>query len=110
MEINDSDSALRQARLNQTQAIHDYLVARADFESLTGKVDEKYFDYIQRNIDAFVQPDGTIRGYRREEYNVDRLNSPQDVYVDGYNTLYIVDQKSYPDARAMSAENRLQTA
>lgn len=45
MEINDSDTALRQARLNQSQAIHDYLSARADFESLTGKVDEKYFDY-----------------------------------------------------------------
>jgi outer membrane protein TolC len=45
MEINDSDTALRQARLNQTQAIHDYLSARADFESLMGSVDEKYFDY-----------------------------------------------------------------
>lgn len=45
MEINDSDTALRQARLNQSQAIHDYLSAQADFESLTGKVDEKYFDY-----------------------------------------------------------------
>ena len=37
--------------------------------------DQKYFDYIQRNIDAFVQPDGTIRSYRLGEYNVDRLNT-----------------------------------
>ncbi len=36
--------------------------------------DEKYFVYIQHNIDRFMQPDGTIRGYRLEEYNVDRLN------------------------------------
>ncbi len=36
--------------------------------------DERYFVYIKRNIDRFVQPDGTIRGYRLEEYNVDRLN------------------------------------
>jgi unsaturated rhamnogalacturonyl hydrolase len=37
--------------------------------------DQKYFDYIQHNIDAFVQPDGAIRGYRLDEYNVDRLNT-----------------------------------
>jgi len=37
--------------------------------------DQKYFDYIQSNIDRFVQSDGTIRGYRVDEYNVDRLNT-----------------------------------
>jgi unsaturated rhamnogalacturonyl hydrolase len=37
--------------------------------------EQKYFDYIQRNIDAFVQADGAIRGYRLDEYNVDRLNT-----------------------------------
>jgi len=37
--------------------------------------DEKYFTYIQSNIDRFVQSDGTIRSYRLEEYNVDRLNT-----------------------------------
>ncbi len=37
--------------------------------------EQKYFDYIRRNLDAFVQADGTIRGYRLDEYNVDRLNT-----------------------------------
>lgn len=37
--------------------------------------DANYFAYIQHNIDRFVQLDGTIRGYRRDEYNVDRLNT-----------------------------------
>jgi unsaturated rhamnogalacturonyl hydrolase len=37
--------------------------------------EQKYFDYIKHNIDAFVQPDGAIRGYRVDEYNVDRLNT-----------------------------------
>jgi unsaturated rhamnogalacturonyl hydrolase len=37
--------------------------------------DQNYFDYIQHNIDAFVHADGTIRGYRVDEYNVDRLNT-----------------------------------
>lgn len=37
--------------------------------------DAKYFAYMQSNIDRFVQADGAIRGYRLEEYNVDRLNA-----------------------------------
>ncbi len=37
--------------------------------------ERKYFDYIKHNIDAFVQADGTIRGYHLDEYNVDRLNT-----------------------------------
>jgi unsaturated rhamnogalacturonyl hydrolase len=37
--------------------------------------DETYSAYIQHNIDHFVQPDGTIRGYRLDEYNIDRLNT-----------------------------------
>jgi unsaturated rhamnogalacturonyl hydrolase len=37
--------------------------------------DQKYFNYIQHNIDAFVHDDGTIRGYSVDEYNVDRLNT-----------------------------------
>lgn len=37
--------------------------------------DEKYFAYIQRNIDRFVQPDGTIYGYQVDEYNLDHLNT-----------------------------------
>ena len=37
--------------------------------------DDNYFAYMQSNIDRFVQPDGTIRGYRIAEYNVDRLNT-----------------------------------
>lgn len=36
---------------------------------------DKYLSYIQSNIDRFVQPDGTIRGYTLAEYNVDRLNT-----------------------------------
>lgn len=46
------------------------------FEHLWRAVGEqKYFEYIRHNIDAFVQADGTIRGYRVDEYNVDRLNT-----------------------------------
>jgi unsaturated rhamnogalacturonyl hydrolase len=35
---------------------------------------QRYHDYIKRNIDEFVCPDGAIRTYRLEEYNLDQIN------------------------------------
>lgn len=49
VEINDADTALRQARLNKSQAIYDFLVAKADYESLIGDIDKRYFDLVQIN-------------------------------------------------------------
>ena len=41
---------------------------------LTG--DERYFDYIKRGVDSFLNADGTqIRTYDREEYNLDFINN-----------------------------------
>ena len=37
--------------------------------------DEKYLDYIKRNIDRFVETDGSIKEYSIEEYNLDRINT-----------------------------------
>ena len=34
-----------------------------------------YFAYIKENIDAFVLPDGSIRTYQPEEYNIDHINT-----------------------------------
>lgn len=53
--------------------------------------EQKYFDYIKHNIDAFIQPDGTIRGYRVDEYNVDRLNTGKvlfNLYAETRNEKY----------------------
>jgi unsaturated rhamnogalacturonyl hydrolase len=36
--------------------------------------EHEYLDYIQRNVDEFVGPDGAIRTYRLEEYNLDQIN------------------------------------
>ena len=38
----------------------------------TGK--QEVLDYVKRNIDEFVRPDGSIRTYRLEEYNLDQIN------------------------------------
>jgi unsaturated rhamnogalacturonyl hydrolase len=36
--------------------------------------EQETYDYIKRNIDEFVGPDGGIRTYRLEEYNLDQIN------------------------------------
>lgn len=35
----------------------------------------RYLDFIRRNIDLFVEPDGSIRTYTVEEYNLDQINA-----------------------------------
>ena len=37
--------------------------------------DKKYLEYIKRYVEQFVQPDGDIRTYKFQEYNLDQINS-----------------------------------
>jgi unsaturated rhamnogalacturonyl hydrolase len=37
--------------------------------------DARYFTFIQKGIDSFVNPDGTIRTYSPTEYNLDNINT-----------------------------------
>ncbi|ADL51995.1 glycoside hydrolase family 88/105 protein [Clostridium cellulovorans] len=37
--------------------------------------DEKYFKYVKDAMDTFIGEDGSIRGYRVDEYNIDHLNN-----------------------------------
>lgn len=38
--------------------------------------DSRYFDYIKNSVDTFVSEDGSsVRGYKREAYNVDLVNN-----------------------------------
>ena len=37
--------------------------------------DARYLDYIQSNVDAYVQPDGSIAGYKRTDFNLDNINT-----------------------------------
>ncbi|MBL0307828.1 MAG: glycoside hydrolase family 88 protein [Chitinophagaceae bacterium] len=37
--------------------------------------DGKWFKYIQESMDFYVQNDGTIKGYRPDEYNIDHINN-----------------------------------
>ncbi len=36
--------------------------------------DDKYFAYIKKFVDSYVEPDGNIKTYELEEYNIDHVN------------------------------------
>jgi outer membrane protein TolC len=42
LEITDAETSLAQARVNEINALLDYHVKRADFDRVTGVIDEKY--------------------------------------------------------------------
>jgi unsaturated rhamnogalacturonyl hydrolase len=43
--------------------------------------DPRYFAYIQRNIDEFVDPAGNIRTYTLEEFNLDQINQGKVLFL-----------------------------
>jgi rhamnogalacturonyl hydrolase YesR/polygalacturonase len=40
-----------------------------------GNGDGKWFNYIQKSMDFFLNADGSIKGYRPDEYNIDHINN-----------------------------------
>jgi unsaturated rhamnogalacturonyl hydrolase len=37
--------------------------------------DGKYFNYIQKSMDYYVKDDGSIKGYKHDEFNIDHVNN-----------------------------------
>src|SRR5688572_6062421 len=37
--------------------------------------DGRWFNYIRKSMDFYVQEDGTIKGYKPDEYNIDHINN-----------------------------------
>jgi unsaturated rhamnogalacturonyl hydrolase len=56
---------------------YDMGVILKGFESLwRNTADPKYFHYIQKSMDFYVQDNGgSIKGYRHDEYNIDHVNN-----------------------------------
>lgn len=46
LEVKDADVSLSESRINFTNAVHDYLVAKAALYNLVGRVDEQYYDFV----------------------------------------------------------------
>jgi len=73
----------------QAKWAYDMGVILKGFEGIwrnTGDV--KYYNYILRQMDFFVQDDGTIKTYRPDEYNIDHINNGKLVLL-----LYRITQK-----------------
>lgn len=43
--------------------------------------DGKWFKYIQKCMDFYIQDDGTIKGYRPDEYNIDHINNGKNLLL-----------------------------
>ncbi len=46
LEVKDADVSLSESRTNYTNAVHDYLVAKALLDNLLGNVNNDYFDFV----------------------------------------------------------------
>jgi len=72
-----------------TKWSYDMGVILKGFEGIWQQTgDKKYFNYIQQKMDYFVQNDGSIKGYEKEEFNIDHVNNGKLVLL-----LYRVTQK-----------------
>jgi len=57
----------------------------------------KYFKFIQKSMDYFVQQDGSIRGYKPEDYNIDNVKNGRILL-----TLYsVTEQEKYYKAATL---------
>lgn len=73
--IMDRTPRLHEEKGHQGKWSYDYGVVLKGFELLWKQTGErKYFQYVQDNMDHFVQED-EIRGYRVDEYNIDHINN-----------------------------------
>lgn len=71
-----ADSIMEQHPIRGRKWTYEWGVTLKGIEQLWHQTgDPRYFDYIKRNVDEFVQPDGSIRTYRLEDYNIDMINS-----------------------------------
>jgi len=51
LEVKDADVMLANARINYTNAVHDYIVAKASLYNLVGRIDEKYYKFLSEYLD-----------------------------------------------------------
>ncbi|MDO7905539.1 glycoside hydrolase family 88 protein [Paenibacillus sp. JX-17] len=61
---------------------YDYGVVLKGFESLWRQTgNPSYLEFIRSNMDHFINDDGSITGYRADEYNIDHINTGKLLFV-----------------------------
>jgi unsaturated rhamnogalacturonyl hydrolase len=46
-----------------------------------GVIDQKYSDYMKTYYDYFINDDGTVKDYKSNEYNIDRINPAKNLFT-----------------------------
>lgn len=62
--------------------------------------DGNYFRYIQQSMDEFVNPDGTIRTYKQDDYNIDNILAGRNLLL----LFKVTNQDKYRRAAALLRE------
>ncbi len=92
MYIQLADSALEMYPTLSDQWNHEYGVILKGIEGVWKQTgDEKYKRYIENSISPNINQDGSIRGYEKESYEVDNINSGRllfDLYKQTGNEKY----------------------
>jgi unsaturated rhamnogalacturonyl hydrolase len=84
---------------------YDYGVVLKGFELLFKQTgDRKYYQFIQDNMDYFIQEDGSIHGYTLGEYNIDHINNGKLLF-----TLYKETKQEKYKLAATSLREQLRT-
>ncbi len=51
LEVQNADFALKQAKINQLQSLHSYMITKFELEQLTGQTDERYMNTFKEDKD-----------------------------------------------------------
>jgi len=75
-----------------------------------GVTDQKYSDYMKSYMDFFFMEDGSIRDYKIEEYNIDRINPAKNLFTlfkrtgdEKYNSaiqLFVKQMENHPKTKS----------
>jgi unsaturated rhamnogalacturonyl hydrolase len=69
------DSMVVKPRIKSTWDYEQGLILKAIEKVWRRTADAKYFNYILSDLDRFVNEDGTIKTYKKEDYNLDNINT-----------------------------------
>jgi unsaturated rhamnogalacturonyl hydrolase len=71
--------------------------------------DDKYFNYLKKNIDYYVQDEGTIKTYKMEDFNIDNI-SPGRVLLHLYSETKNEKYKNAADTLRRQLKNHPRTS
>jgi rhamnogalacturonyl hydrolase YesR len=67
--------ARRPDGLGETWEYDNGLILRGCEQLWLKTKEQKYFDYVKRSVDRLIAADGSIKGYKLDDYNIDNINS-----------------------------------